>query len=174
MYAVTGRTAAELIVERADLAADNMALTDWDGDRVRKADVLVSKNDLDAREMDQLNRLVSMFLDFAEDRAARRIETRMADWIVQTDRFLDFNERSVLAGSGRVSREQVEAIAGARYATFDVHRRTVETMAAEREADADLRHCKPKPGNWPPLGNRPRGSFHRSQCDHAPAQFPHA
>lgn len=142
VYAITGRTAAELIVERADPDADNMALTNWTGDRVRKSDALVSKNYLDAQELDQLNRLVTMFLDFAEDRAVRRLETRMADWIVQTDRFLDFNERSVLAGSGRVSHERMEAIVGERYAAFDDRRRSAETLAADREADDDLKELQ--------------------------------
>jgi len=142
VYAITGRTAAELIVERADPAADNMALTNWVGERVRKADAVVSKNYLDAQELDQLNRLVTMFLDFAEDRAMRRIETRMADWIAQTDRFLDFNERSVLIGSGRISREQMEAIVADRYAAFDMRRRTAEALAAEQEAVDELRQLQ--------------------------------
>jgi len=142
VYAITGRTAAELIVERADPAADNMALTNWVGERVRKADAVVSKNYLDAQELDQLNRLVTMFLDFAEDRAMRRIETRMADWIAQTDRFLDFNERSVLMGSGRISREQMEAIVADRYAAFDMRRRTAEALAAEQEAVDELRQLQ--------------------------------
>jgi len=139
VYAITGRTAAELIVERADADADNMALTHWAGDRVRKSDVVVSKNYLDVQELDQLNRLVTMFLDFAEDRAIRRIETRMADWIAQTDRFLSFNERSVLAGPGHVSHEQMETIVSERYTDFDARRRAMEARAAEREADDDLK-----------------------------------
>ena len=79
-----------------------------------------------------------MFLDFAEDRAARRIETRMADWIAQTDRFLTFNERDVLAGAGLISHEQMETIVGERYAAFDTRRRADEAQAADREADNDL------------------------------------
>lgn len=138
VYAVTGRTAAELIVARADAATDHMGLSTWAGDRPRKADVVVSKNYLDATELDQLNRLVTMFLDFAEDRAARRIETRMADWIAQTDRFLTFNERDVLAGAGRISHEQMETIIGERYAAFDARRRADEALVADREADDDL------------------------------------
>jgi hypothetical protein len=110
VFAVTGHTAAELIVARADPAKPNMALTSWAGERVRKADVTVSKNYLDAREMESLNRLTTMFLDFAEDRASRRQETRMADWIAQTDRFLDFNEREVLKNKGRMSHERMEEI----------------------------------------------------------------
>jgi hypothetical protein len=142
VYAVTGRTAAELIVARADAATDHMGLSTWAGDRPRKADALVSKNYLDASELDQLNRLVTMFLDFAEDRATRRIETRMADWIAQTDRFLTFNERDVLAGAGRISHEQMETIIGERYAAFDARRRTDEALAADREADDDLKQLQ--------------------------------
>jgi len=138
IYAVTGRTAAELIVERADPARPNMALTTWQGSRVRKADVTVSKNYLDAQEIEALNRLTTMFLDFAEDRALRRQETRMADWIGQTDRFLAFNERDVLRQSGRVSHEQMEAIAHQRFETFDLNRRAAEKAAAEREAMEDI------------------------------------
>lgn len=142
VYAITGRTAAQLIVERADSEADNMGLTNWSGDRIRKSDAVVSKNYLDVRELDQLNRLVTMFLDFAEDRAARRIETRMADWIAQTDRFLSFNERSILTGPGRMSHDEMEAIVGERYATFDARRRAAEALAAEQEADGDLKQLQ--------------------------------
>lgn len=138
VFAVTGRTAAELIVARADPAKPNMALTNWPGDRVRKADVTVSKNYLDAGEIEQLNRLTTMFLDFAEDRASRRQETRMADWIAQTDRFLVFNEREVLKGKGRMSHERMEEIVHSRFETFDAGRRAEEAIEADREAEADL------------------------------------
>jgi hypothetical protein len=142
VYAVTGRTAAELIVARADAAADHLGLSTWAGDRPRKADAVVSKNYLDASELDQLNRLVTMFLDFAEDRAARRIETRMADWVAQTDRFLTFNERDVLAGAGRISHAQMDTIIGERYAAFDARRRADEALSADREADDDLKQLQ--------------------------------
>lgn len=138
VYAVTGRTAAELIVARANATADHMGLNTWAGDRPRKADAVVSKHYLDAAELDQLNRLVTMFLDFAEDRAARRVETRMADWVAQTDRFLTFNERDVLAGAGRISHEQMDTIIGERYAAFDARRRADAALAADREADDEL------------------------------------
>jgi hypothetical protein len=138
VFAVTGRTAAELIVARADPAKPNMALTSWTGERVRKTDVTVSKNYLDTPEIESLNRLTTMFLDFAEERASRRQETRMADWIAQTDRFLAFNERDVLQGKGRMSHEQMTEIAHARFETFDADRRAAEAVEAEREADEDL------------------------------------
>ncbi len=142
VYAITGHTAAQLIVERADPDAEHMGLTHWVGDRVRKSDAMVSKNYLDVQELDQLNRLVTMFLDFAEDRAMRRIETRMADWIAQTDRFLSFNERPVLTGPGRISHEQMEHLVGERYAAFDARRRAEEALAAEQEADDDLKQLQ--------------------------------
>lgn len=138
VFAITGRTAAELIVERANPQAEHMALTSWAGTQVRKADVGVSKNYLAAAELDQLNRLVGMFLDFAEDRASRRLQTRMADWVAQTDRFLSFNERPVLSGAGRVSHEQMEAIVSERYAAFDGRRRALEAQEAEREAEQEM------------------------------------
>lgn len=138
VYAITAHTAAQLIVERADPDAEHMGLTHWVGDRVRKSDAMVSKNYLDVQELDQLNRLVTMFLDFAEDRAMRRIETRMADWVAQTDRFLSFNERPVLTGPGHISHDQMEHLVGERYAAFDARRRAKEALAAEQEADDDL------------------------------------
>lgn len=138
VYAVTGRTAAQLIVERADSNAPHMGLTNWTGDKPRRSDAVVSKNYLLQQELEQLNRLVSMFLDFAEDRAERRVETHMLDWIRQTDRFLDFNERAILDGPGRVSNQQMEAIITERYAEFDAARRASARIASEREAELDL------------------------------------
>lgn len=138
VYAITGCTAAQLIVDRADPSAPFMGLTNWTGDKPRKSDAVVSKNYLNQQELEQLNRLVSMFLDFAEDRAERRIETRMADWIKQTDRFLDFNERAVLEGPGRVSNQQMEAVINEHYATFDAMRRASARVISEREAELDM------------------------------------
>ncbi len=138
VFAVTGRTAAELIVERADPAKPNMALTSWKGPMVRKGDVTVSKNYLNAEEIESLNRLTTMFLDFADERARRRRETRMADWLMQTDRFLTFNERDVLRNAGRISHDRMEGIAHGRFETFDANRRAAELAAAEEEAAAEM------------------------------------
>jgi len=138
VFAVTGQTAAELIVARADIAGEGGEVSGTVRIRVRKADVTVSKNYLDADEIEQLNRLTTMFLDFAEDRASRRQETRMADWVAQTDRFLAFNEREVLKGKGRVSHDRMEQIVHSRFETFDAGRRAEEAIEAEREAEADL------------------------------------
>jgi len=142
VFAITGRTAAQLIVERADPDVAHMGQTNWLGDKPRKSDAVVSKNYLTQRELDQLNRLVTMFLDFAEDRAERRIETRMDDWITQTDRFLDFNERAVLNGPGRISNQQMELIIAERYAAFDAERRVADRITSEREAEVDMQQLQ--------------------------------
>ena len=138
VFAVTGHTAAELIVHRADPAKPNMALTSWKGGRVRKADVTVAKNYLNADEITQLNRLTTMFLDFAEERASRRQQTTMVEWVTQTDRFLAFNERAVLVNAGQVSHDQMETITHQRFDLFDARRRSDEAQAAEEESTADI------------------------------------
>jgi hypothetical protein len=91
LYAVTGRTAAELICERADPTKPNMGLTAWKVVKVRKADVTVAKNYLAEDEMKAPNRITTMFLDYAEDRAERRLQITMAEWSTKTDRFMAFN-----------------------------------------------------------------------------------
>jgi len=138
-FAVTGHTAAELVVKRCDPAAPQLGLTTWDGDRVRKKDVDVAKNYLTEPEVSELNRLTTMFLDFAKDRARRRQEVRMADCVTQTDRFLVFNEREVLDGPGRVSAESAKAITAGRYAEFEQRRREGEAERAALEEWDDLR-----------------------------------
>lgn len=140
VYAVTGRTAAELIVERADPNKPNMALITWAGERVRvrKSDVTISKNYLNANELDHLNRLTTMFLDFAEMRAIDRKSTTMQEWIEQTDRFLKFNERSLLSNAGTVSHIQMESIVSQRFETFDLNRRTAEALIADQEHEKEL------------------------------------
>ncbi|MGH3568160.1 MAG: virulence RhuM family protein [Pseudonocardia sp.] len=139
IYAVTGRTTAELVVDRCDPGAPNLGLTTWDGARVRKGDVGTSKNYLAEDELSELNRLTTMFLDFAEDRARRRQSIMMADWITRTDGFLDFNERAVLTGPGSVSAAAKEEITSERYAEFDRRRREEEAQRAAIEEWDDLR-----------------------------------
>ncbi|NUT62870.1 virulence RhuM family protein [Herbaspirillum sp. C9C3] len=131
-FAVTGNTAAELIVQRADPAQPNMALTSWKDGRVRKGDVTVAKNYLNAEELDQLNRIVSLFLDFAELRAMQRKDLRMADWRAYVDSFMTFNEQAVLQGPGRMSHQAMTTIAHERYEQFDAARRQAEALEADR------------------------------------------
>jgi hypothetical protein len=133
LFAVTQRTAAEIVVERADPSQPNMALTAWKSGRVRKDDVVTAKNYLRAEEIDQLNRIVTMFLDFAELRAQRRSSIRMADWRQNVDSFIQFNDRPLLQDAGRVSHEEMVQIAHERYAKFDAKRREAEAKAVDAE-----------------------------------------
>lgn len=137
-FAVTGHTAAELIVQRADASAPNMNLLSFKGDRVRKADVVVAKNYLNAEELDQLNRLVGMFLDFAELRAEQRKHLMLADWRQYIDSFMAFNEQPLLRTAGSISHEQMKQVAHERYETFDQHRRSAEALAADGQELAEL------------------------------------
>ncbi|MCP5518638.1 MAG: virulence RhuM family protein [Verrucomicrobiales bacterium] len=133
LYAVTRKTAAEIVVERADPGAPNMALTSWKGGRVRKGDVVVAKNYLSAEEVDTLNRLVVIFLEQAELRVRERKDLTLDYWRANVDRLLQFNERPVLNHAGRVSHEEMKAIAHDRYETFDASRRAAEALAADAE-----------------------------------------
>ncbi|WP_225725211.1 MULTISPECIES: virulence RhuM family protein [unclassified Nocardia] len=133
LFAVSGRTAAEIIVDRCDVGKPNMGLTSWKGSIVRKGDVDIAKNYLAEKEIGDLNRLTTMFLDFAEDRAARREPITMADWVTQTDRFLQFYERSVLRNAGSVSADEAKRISGERWEQFDLRRREIENEADDVE-----------------------------------------
>jgi len=132
-FAATGKTAPELIAERADHARANMGLTSWKGDVVRRTDVTVAKNYLDEDEIAELNRIVAMFLDFAEDQARRRKQIFMQQWRQRLDEFLAFNERNVLPGAGSVSREDADRRAHAEYEAF--HERRLAQADVDAEAD---------------------------------------
>jgi len=139
LYAATGRTAAELIVARADARSPNMALTSWKGSRVRKEDVIVAKNYLSQDEIDTLNRLVVIFLEQAELRVKDRKELTLAYWRDNVDALLRFNDRAVLAGPGSVSHDDAVRIASQRYDEFDEQRRVAAAAAADAE---DLRQIE--------------------------------
>ena len=120
-YAVTGKTAAELISERATLDSPTMGLTTWKGapdGKILKSDTLVAKNYLNEKEMSRLNRLVSMFIDYAELMAEDEQLMSMQDWLNETDRFLENNRRKVLDSKGRISREAAAKKVGAIYDEF--------------------------------------------------------
>ena len=120
-YAVTGKTAAELISERATLGSPTMGLTTWksapDG-KILKSDTLVAKNYLNEKELSRLNRLVTMFIDYAELMAEDEQLMSMQDWLNETDRFLTNNRRNVLDGKGRISREAAAKKVSAIYEEF--------------------------------------------------------
>jgi hypothetical protein len=131
-YAVTGKTAAELIAERADHGQPNMGLTTWKGDAVRKADVTVAKNYLREEEISDLNRIVVMWLDFAEDQARRRRQIFLRDWETRLDAFLRFNERDVLENAGSVGKDEAAAHALQEYERFAARRRVLLEAEGKR------------------------------------------
>ena len=126
VYAATGHTAPEIIAARADAAKNNMGLTSFAGAKVRRSDVTIAKNYLDKGEISELNRIVTMFLDYAEDQAKRRKVMHMADWEKKIVDFLEFNDRPVLNDKGRISRPQADAKAYVEYDKYDAHRRAIE------------------------------------------------
>jgi hypothetical protein len=130
-YAVCGQTAAEIIHSRADHTQPNMGLTSTRKGQVQKADVGVAKNYLSEGEISELNRIVSMWLDFAEDQAMRRKEVFLKDWADKLDAFLSFNDREVLEGVGKVSHKQAVAHAQGEYERFAAQRRAALEMEGE-------------------------------------------
>ena len=130
-FAVTGLTAPEIIAKRVNPELPNMGLTSWKGSRVLKGDVKVAKNYLKEEEIKELNRIVGMFLDYAEDQAQRRKQVFLKDWPERLDAFLSFNDRDVLPGLGSISRDAAEQQACAAYEQFNKRRRL---MAEDRGA----------------------------------------
>ncbi|MDD6732927.1 MAG: virulence RhuM family protein [Lachnospiraceae bacterium] len=122
-FAVTGQTAAELIYDRADAEKPTMGLTTWkdapDG-KILKRDIVVAKNYLNEKEMSRLNRLVTMFIDYAELMAEDEVLMSMQDWVDQTNQFLSNNRRRVLEGKGRISHDQAIEKAAKEYDIFRV------------------------------------------------------
>jgi hypothetical protein len=121
-WAITGKTAAEIIHERADNSKPNMGLASWRGEKVRKQDVIIAKNYLDEKELRALNNLVEQYLIFAEGQAMRRIPMAMQDWINKLDGFLALNDRNILSHAGKISHEMAKELADKEYEKFHVKR----------------------------------------------------
>jgi hypothetical protein len=122
-WAITGQTAAEIIAHRADSAKKNMGLTTWKNapkGAIRKTDVGTAKNYLNEKELDGLNRIVTMYLDYAENQAKKGIVMYMKDWIVKLDAFLQFNEEAILKHQGKVSHQVAIALAEEEYEKYKV------------------------------------------------------
>lgn len=132
-FAIHGHTAAELIEQRADASKDNMGLTTWKGDKVRKGDITVAKNYLIEKEIKSLNRIVTMYLDYAEDQAERRNPMHMKDWEEKLNAFLKFNERDILTGAGSLSHEVAKELAEKEYEEFNQKR-----LNAPKKDDFDM------------------------------------
>jgi hypothetical protein len=122
-WAITGQTAAELIYSRADSTKQNMGLTTWKNapkGRIRKPDVSTAKNYLNEKELDGLNRIVTMYLDFAENQARKGVVMNMKDWIEKLDAFLQFNEEAVLKHQGKVSHEVALSLAESEFEKYRI------------------------------------------------------
>lgn len=135
-WAITGKTAAEIIASRADATKPNMGLTNWKNapsGKVIKSDVSIAKNYLGEEEIKPLERIVSMYLDYAENQAARRIPMKMTDWIAKLDAFLAFNEYEILQDKGRVSNAVAKALAEKEYEAF----RVIQDRAFESDFERD-------------------------------------
>ena len=138
IFAVTRKTAAELIAARANPADPHFGLLAWKGDKVRKADIVVAKNYLTEDEIDTLNRLVVIFLETAELRAKSKQETRMAFWKVNVDQIITSNGFPLLAHAGSISHEEMETKTSALYLDYDQRRKTQEAQAADQEDEAEI------------------------------------
>lgn len=144
-WAATGKTAAELIAERADHTQPNMGLNSWKGARVRKTDITVAKNYLRENELQELNRIVTMYLDYAEDQARRRKLLYMRDWREKLDAFLQFNERDILANAGKIAKEVADRLALEQYEQFHTRRLAIEAETDERAFEAAVKKLSAEP-----------------------------
>lgn len=144
LFAVTGQTAAEIIVSRADASKHNMALTSWKGSVVRKQDVFIAKNYLSNEEIDTLNRLVVIFLESAELRAKNRMDITMKFWHENVDRMLEFQDKNILRNIGSISNQQMEEKVREIYAIFDARRKEYEAREADNSDLLELKELEEK------------------------------
>lgn len=156
-WAATGKTAAELIAKRADHTQPNMGLTSWKGTKVRKTDVTVAKNYLRENEIRELNRIVTMYLDYAEDQAHRRRVLYMRDWREKLDAFLQFNQRDILTNAGRVSKEAADRLAFKQYNQFHTRRLTAEAQTDEQAFEEVVKQLSAKPSPKRPSKTKKAG-----------------
>ena len=136
-YAITHQTAAEIIHSRADATKPNMGITSIEKENIKSTDVVVAKNYLNEQEIDELNRIVIMWLDYAEDQANRRKQIFLKDWEEKLDSFLKFNEREVLGNFGSVSKKEANKVAKEEYKKFSTQRRAeLEAIGEEQTIKA--------------------------------------
>ncbi len=138
LFAVTNKTAAEIIISRANADFPNMALTSWKDAVVRKQDIFIAKNYLSSDEIDTLNRLVVIFLESAELRAKNRMDITISFWKENVDRMLEYNDQKILTGSGSVSNAQMEQIVQEIYNSYDAKRKQYEALEADRQDFEDI------------------------------------
>lgn len=139
LYAVTNHTAAEIIVERADDTKPNMGLTTWKGNIVRKGDIIIAKNYLNDDEIDNLNRLVNIFLESAELRVKQRKDLTLDFWRENVIALLTYQGQNILIGNGRVTNFDMEQYVKEVYERFDTKRKRYEATLADEE---DLKYLE--------------------------------
>ena len=132
-FAATGMTAAGIIKSRADHTKANMGLTSWKENEPRKTDVTIAKNYLQENEITELNRIVVMWLDFAEDQAQRRKQVFMKDWESRLDDFLRFNDREVLPNAGTVTKQAADKHAASEYGEYSSEHRAKRELEGEKD-----------------------------------------
>ena len=138
LYAVTGQTAAEIVINRADASQPNMALTSWKGSVVRKQDIFTAKNYLLQDEIDTLNRLTVLFLDTAELRVKERKDLNLRYWRETVDGLLNFQNKVVLQGAGSISVQQMEVHVAAVYEQFHAKRKTLAAAEADKQDQEEI------------------------------------
>ena len=156
-WASHGHTAAEIVTERADATKPNMGLKTWKNapaGPIRKADVGIAKNYLTHEEMTALNRVVTMYLDYAEDPAMRQRPMHMADWVKKLDAFLEFNERNILTHAGRVSADMARQHAEQEFAKHEAALRIREATEPTSDFDKAVERIK-RLEQQPPAAKRP-------------------
>lgn len=143
-FAITGQTAAEIIVSRADARQPNMAITSFKSSKVRKEDIYIAKNYLTEDELDSLNRFVIVFLETAELRAKNRQDVTMDFWRENIDRIIEFNDKKLLKGHGSISKDQMKKMVEAVYTTFDEKRKKQEAIEADHQDMEELKQIEEK------------------------------
>ena len=141
LFAASGNTAAEIIKSRSDISKDNMGLTSWKGSKVRKADVTISKNYLNKEELNTLNRIVTMYLDYAELQARNHQQMFTKDWREKLDVFLQFNSQEILTNTGTVTKEIADKLAIEKYEKYNQIRLT-ENSTTENDFDKAIKKLK--------------------------------
>ena len=171
-WAIHGHTAAEIIYHRADAKKPHMGLTTWKNaphGLIRKTDVDVAKNYLDEDEIRELNRVVTMYLDYAEDQARRHTPMHMADWIKKLDAFLRFNERNILTHAGRISQEMADEHAITEFKKFEVKRLQREAQHPTSDFDRFVektKKIKTKAVKALPEDKKPKAKTKRKEIGH--------
>ncbi len=165
-WAIHGHTAAEIIHPRADASRPHMGLTTWKNapeGPIRKSDVTIAKNYLTHDEMSELNRVVTMYLDYAEDQARRHRPMHMADWVGKLDAFLQFNERNILTHAGQVSHQLAEEHAHAQFERYEAQRRQLEATQPTSDFDRAVEEVKRLEQSSPPPRPTPRRRTRRKE-----------